>query len=262
MDLTKIAERLRKRALGYPETYEEAPWGDRVVKVRGKIFFFCGVHDGALGMSLKLPRSGREVLKEPFAKPTAYGLGKSGWVSITLPPSKLVPDERVHAWIDESYRALAPKKLIAQLDDEDAKANAKPASEKPASAKTKAGRAKAIKKRVVLVSQDPLRIERARAELGERGVTIDATGDFDGVRKRLGKLDAVIVDLGRLQDEGLELAGEIDQSDFEILLFLVGVRDAVARKRAQSAATSADLFKEPPGDPAVADAIVATLRRY
>jgi predicted DNA-binding protein (MmcQ/YjbR family) len=254
-DLAKAAERLRKQALGYPETYEESPWGDRVVKVKGKIFLFCGVHEGALYLSVKLPRSGREVLKEKFAKPTAYGLGKSGWVSCTFADGK-ISEERVHAWIDESYRALAPKKLIALLDG--ANANIK-TNIKTTSAKTKST---PIKKRVVIVSQDRLRIERATKELAARGVTVDATGDFAGVRKRLEKLDAVIVDLGRLQDEGLELAGEIDQSDHEIHLFLVGVRDAVARKRAQSAATSAELFKEPPGDPAVADAIAETLRRF
>src|SRR6266705_262255 len=110
MDLRKLAERLRKVALTYPETYEESPWGDRVVKVKGKIFLFCGVWDDKLGISVKLPRSAREVLREPWAKPTPYGLGKRGWVSMTWERDGEVPQERVAAFIDESYRALAPKK--------------------------------------------------------------------------------------------------------------------------------------------------------
>jgi predicted DNA-binding protein (MmcQ/YjbR family) len=35
-------KRLRDVALGLPEAVEEFPWGDRVVKVRKKIFVFLG----------------------------------------------------------------------------------------------------------------------------------------------------------------------------------------------------------------------------
>src|SRR5215831_5255367 len=35
MSLEAIAKKLREAALEYPETYEEQPWGDRVVKVKG-----------------------------------------------------------------------------------------------------------------------------------------------------------------------------------------------------------------------------------
>ena len=37
-----------------------------------------------LGISCKLPQSGEAALMLPFAKPTGYGLGKSGWVSRQL----------------------------------------------------------------------------------------------------------------------------------------------------------------------------------
>src|SRR3954470_1154418 len=117
MDLSKLAEKMRKVALTYPETYEESPWGDRVVKVKGKIFFFCGVHEGALSLSVKLPESGRKVLKNSWARPTPYGLGKSGWVSASFPAGKGASEELIRPWIDESYRALAPKKLVKLLDD-------------------------------------------------------------------------------------------------------------------------------------------------
>jgi predicted DNA-binding protein (MmcQ/YjbR family) len=249
MDLDKAAEKLRKLALAYPETYEEQPWGDRVVKVRGKIFLFAGVHDGKLHVTVKLPQSRREVLAESFAKPTGYGLGKSGWVSSTFGKGDKVPEARIVEWIAESYRALAPKKLVAQVEASGAKKPAAPAVKK-------------LKKRVMLLCHDPLRAERCQAMCAERGVAVETTAKVAEVRKRLAKLDAVIVDLGRLQDEGLALAGEIDASDHEVHLFIVGIRDAAARKRAQDAATSAELFKSPPGDPTVADAVRATLARY
>jgi predicted DNA-binding protein (MmcQ/YjbR family) len=245
MSPTQLAERLRKQALTYPETYEESPWGDRVVKVRGKIFCFAGAHDGDLHISLKLPQSGRAVLKNSWARPTPYGLGKSGWVSMTFKGGRGAPMEKIFGWIDESFRAIAPKKLWAE-----AKSPAAPKKQKK------------LGHRVALLCKDPLRAERAVRALGDRGVAVQHVETVAAVRRRLGKLDAVILDVGREQDEGLALAGEIDASDHEIHIFIAGVRDASARKRAESLATSAELFKPPPGDPKVADAIYSTLQRY
>ena len=55
------------------------------------------------------------ALMLPFVQPAAYGLGKSGWVAADF--SAHAPDvDMLKAWIDESYRAQAPKKLVATLD--------------------------------------------------------------------------------------------------------------------------------------------------
>ena len=48
---------LRKFALGFPEAHEDFPWGERVVKVRKKVFVFMGHPDGGLTLSVKLPES-------------------------------------------------------------------------------------------------------------------------------------------------------------------------------------------------------------
>ncbi|HXU60385.1 MAG TPA: MmcQ/YjbR family DNA-binding protein, partial [Polyangia bacterium] len=56
----------------------------------------------------------------PFVKPTAYGMGKSGWVTVTLGPAESPPIALLKEWIDESYRAVAPKKLVAALAGEKA----------------------------------------------------------------------------------------------------------------------------------------------
>lgn len=109
-------ERLRAHALSYPEAYEDFPWGESVAKVRGKVFAFFGRPDGELHLSVKLPRSGLFALGLPFASPTAYGLGRSGWVSARFAAGKPVPLELLCQWIDESYRAVAPKKLLAALE--------------------------------------------------------------------------------------------------------------------------------------------------
>ncbi|MCP3916663.1 MAG: MmcQ/YjbR family DNA-binding protein [bacterium] len=83
-------------ALTFPESHEDHPWGETVVK---------------------LPESLDEALAQPFAEPTGYGLGKSGWVTLKIAAKDRVPVARPKGWGEESYRAVAPKKLIAQLDD-------------------------------------------------------------------------------------------------------------------------------------------------
>ena len=118
-DLRRISRELRKYALSFPEATEDFPWGERVAKVKGKVFVFLGrdpVPGGPIGLSVKLPESGQDALDLPFAKPTGYGLGKSGWVSATFGPDEDPPAEILKAWILESYRAVAPKKRIADLD--------------------------------------------------------------------------------------------------------------------------------------------------
>jgi len=106
---------LRDFALGYPGAHEEFPWGERVVKVKGKVFVFLGREDEGLGLSVKLPQSRLMALGLPFASPTGYGLGKSGWVTVQFGPRDKPPMDLMRAWIDESYRAVAPKRLVATL---------------------------------------------------------------------------------------------------------------------------------------------------
>jgi predicted DNA-binding protein (MmcQ/YjbR family) len=106
---------LRATALSYPESYEEFPWGECAIKVRGKMFLIMRDTDRGLTVSLKLPRSREFALNYPFAKPTGYGLGKSGWISSSFAPGEAPPADVFAAWIDESYRAIAPKRLTAAL---------------------------------------------------------------------------------------------------------------------------------------------------
>lgn len=110
--LAPVLARLRDAALAYPEAVEEFPWGDRVVKVRGKIFVFLNIHEGQLRVTTKLPQSGEVALMLPFVEPTGYGLGKSGWVTARFGPDEEISETMLLEWIDESYRAVAPKRLL------------------------------------------------------------------------------------------------------------------------------------------------------
>lgn len=113
--LKKAAESLRDQALGYPETTEDFPWGHSAFKVKGKSFLFLATDEGWLSLSMKLPQSREFALEYPFTKPTGYGLGKAGWVSARFDGNDEVPMDVLSSWLDESYRAIAPKRLVATL---------------------------------------------------------------------------------------------------------------------------------------------------
>jgi len=109
---------LRKQALAYPGAYEEFPWGERVIKVNKKIFLFLHGDAKTLRVTTKLPLSYGAALLAPFAKPTGYNLGKSGWVTASFSGTEHVPYDILSSWIEESYRAIAPKKLQAARTSE------------------------------------------------------------------------------------------------------------------------------------------------
>ena len=110
---------IRKHALSYPEAVEDFPWGDQVIKVKGKIFVFLGAgKDGGFGISAKLPETHELALTLPYVTPTAYGLGKAGWVTAQIPKGRKVDVELLCDWVDESYRAVAPKSVVQRRDDQ------------------------------------------------------------------------------------------------------------------------------------------------
>ncbi|MFJ4713384.1 MmcQ/YjbR family DNA-binding protein [Streptomyces sp. NPDC088785] len=113
-------ERVREFALGLPGATEEFPWGESALKVHQKVFAFLGVTDGShpMGMTVKLTdeETHAHALTAPGAAPARYGLGRSGWVRIPL-EEKGVPDTGLLCdWVEESYRAIAPKRRLAELD--------------------------------------------------------------------------------------------------------------------------------------------------
>jgi len=65
---------------------------------------------------VKAAASAAEALELPYAEPTHYGLGKHGWVTFTVDASREAPLTEFAAWLAESYRAVAPKKLAKALD--------------------------------------------------------------------------------------------------------------------------------------------------
>ncbi|ARF58572.1 MmcQ/YjbR family DNA-binding protein [Streptomyces gilvosporeus] len=115
-----VRARVRTFALGLPGAVEEFPWGESVIKVNKKVFVFLGVEDGSHppGITLKLtePEAHAHALTAPGAEPAGYGLGKAGWVRIPLGEKAAPAAELLCDWTEESYRVIAPQKLIAELD--------------------------------------------------------------------------------------------------------------------------------------------------
>jgi predicted DNA-binding protein (MmcQ/YjbR family) len=109
---------LRAHALTFPGVTEDFPWDHCALKVKGKVFVFLGNGRDRISMTTKLPMSHGGALMLPFAEPTGYGLGKSGWVTARFDNAEEVPVGILKDWIDESYRAVAPKKMLEALGGE------------------------------------------------------------------------------------------------------------------------------------------------
>jgi predicted DNA-binding protein (MmcQ/YjbR family) len=109
-----LAKKLRSHARSYPETTEAFPWGESAFKVKGKTFVFMRADPEELSFSVKLPKSCKQALALPGSEPTHYGLGAKGWV--TLRPTAKTSVALLLSFVDESYRAVAPKRVLEKLD--------------------------------------------------------------------------------------------------------------------------------------------------
>lgn len=106
---------IRKHALGLPQASEDFPWGHRAFRVGRKVFLFLAWDAGVFTVTAKLPESQALALMLPFAEPTGYGMGKSGWVTARFAGRARVPVAMMRGWAEESYRAVAPRKMAALL---------------------------------------------------------------------------------------------------------------------------------------------------
>nr|HEX4314651.1 MmcQ/YjbR family DNA-binding protein [Kofleriaceae bacterium] len=114
---------LREFGLAYPGAHLKSPWpGHKDLAVNDKTFAYLSVEGEPLHVGCKLPTSSAMALMLPGATPMAYGLGKSGWVSLDLGgvSARDIDVAMLKAWIDESYRAQAPKSLVKKISANEA----------------------------------------------------------------------------------------------------------------------------------------------
>ena len=112
-------ERLRRICLAFPEATEKEAWGDPTWRVRDRIFAMQkGNFEGGRpsvwlkapdGVQAALVGSGPERL---FVPPY---VGHKGWVGVYL-DGRRVDWEELEDLIDDSYRLIAPKQLVAKLE--------------------------------------------------------------------------------------------------------------------------------------------------
>jgi predicted DNA-binding protein (MmcQ/YjbR family) len=138
-------DRLLAIVTSLPGAYEDRPWGSVHCKVAGKIFVGWGRHDdGNMSIGFKTDKTLQSMLiaSDPRFKMAAY-VGKHGWVDMNLGPKPNWGE--VEQFVVESYRMIAPKKLVKELDGGAAKPPAKPvrAAAKPKKAPAKKKTAKA-----------------------------------------------------------------------------------------------------------------------
>lgn len=112
--MASVREKVREFALSLPGAVEDHPWGEDVAKVSGKVFVFLGP-PASRRMTVKLVESHGHALSIDGAERTGYGLGASGWVTVPL-RARGVTLAVLHDWVEESYRIVAPKRLVSALD--------------------------------------------------------------------------------------------------------------------------------------------------
>jgi predicted DNA-binding protein (MmcQ/YjbR family) len=120
-DLGRTAAALREFALGLPGAWEDFPWeDDRTAKVGKKVFAFLGRAeprgDDEHMVTVKLPDSAEQALALGCCEPAGYGLGRANWVTVSLAGADCPPVEVLLDWVEESYRTVAPKTLVRELD--------------------------------------------------------------------------------------------------------------------------------------------------
>ena len=82
------------------------------VQGTGENFVFCDQSAVHLSVKLSKDEAVAAVATETWVEPTGHGLGRHGWVALTLEDP--VSDERwqqVEEWVTISYTMVAPKSL-------------------------------------------------------------------------------------------------------------------------------------------------------
>ncbi len=120
MSRTDPLERIRQTCLGLPEVTERLSHGARAWFVRGKktLLMFQDDHhgDGRLAIWCPAPPGAQDALvaaePERFFRPPY--VGGRGWLGVRLDLD--VDWDEVAAIVEDAYRMVAPKTLVATLD--------------------------------------------------------------------------------------------------------------------------------------------------
>lgn len=117
-------ERLESIVARLPETERvdiEAWGGEPTFRVMGKNFVFAGLDATRITLKLTHDEAAAVVATDPLVVAAAYGLGRSGWVSVTLRARMTAARwQEIEEWIRTSYTLVAPKRLARSVIEQDA----------------------------------------------------------------------------------------------------------------------------------------------
>jgi predicted DNA-binding protein (MmcQ/YjbR family) len=116
-------KRLQRIVARLPEAerVDVEAWGDHpTFRVNGKNFVFSD--DRAQHLSLKLPKEEAVavVASDPDVDPAGYGLGRHGWIALTLEATADTDRwQQVEEWVRTSFTLVAPRRLARLVLEED-----------------------------------------------------------------------------------------------------------------------------------------------
>jgi len=98
----------------------EAWDGEPTFRVNNKNFIFSAPDGSSLTVKLTHDEAAAVVESDPAATPCGYGLGRHGWITVTVPKKASAARwEQLEEWIRTSYTLVAPKRLARLVIDED-----------------------------------------------------------------------------------------------------------------------------------------------
>ena len=113
-----ILERMRSICLKLPEAAEAEAFGAPTFQIRTKNFAMMHGYQMPPAVWCKAPRGAQEAYvgseQERYFRPPY--LGSSGWIGIWLNPEVDPEWDEIEEIVTESYRLIAPKKLVALID--------------------------------------------------------------------------------------------------------------------------------------------------
>jgi len=109
-----VLTHMRKTCLSLPDATETLKWGKPHFRVSDKIFAGCGEENGkpVIGFKLEMDHADAVIQNPRFWR--APYVGHKGWVSMDA--TQVKDWDEVRELILESYRLIAPKKTLANLE--------------------------------------------------------------------------------------------------------------------------------------------------
>lgn len=115
-----IAQQLQAHAMTFPEVSESPSCVNRSFKARSKGFMFLGEKEtGMLRLMVKLGSGVESAKTVAKGNPDGWSVKGPGWITGNFTDDEAPPLDVMTAWINESYRLLAPKTLVSELDARD-----------------------------------------------------------------------------------------------------------------------------------------------